>query len=358
MNISNFPTNPLPDGLTARPATLDDLDAAVALMNRVSRHESGRDRHKADDVRGEWTSPHFNMATDTLSVWNVDGAMVGYVELWRIPAERMRFWLRVDPAHDLDTLGGYLAAWAEAQGRANLGRTPDGVRVVLHAGHKAGVPGVDALFERAGFRVVRYIYRMRIDMTADPAPPAVPDGFALRPYRHPADVEQLVWVDRESFRDHWGYVDVPHAEIIDDFNHWFAEDKLMDPALTTFVVDATSGALAGAVICRLEDTGDPDAGYVEMLAVLRPYRKRGLGNALLRWAFHTLHQRGKAAVTLYVDAASLTGALRLYERAGMRMVETNTRYEKVLRPGISRMTTSIEPVQEPQGDDRHNGSHK
>ena len=61
---------------------------------------------------------------------------------------------------------------------------------------------------------------------------------------------------------------------------------------------------------------------------LRPYAERlseaelntGLGEGLLRTAFATLHARGLRRVGLGVDAENVTGALRLYERAGMRKV--------------------------------------
>ena len=62
-------------------------------------------------------------------------------------------------------------------------------------------------------------------------------------------------------------------------------------------------------------------GWVRSLWVRRPWRKRGLGNALLLNAFRQFHERGERRVGLGVDAESPTGATRLYERAGMRVVE-------------------------------------
>jgi ribosomal protein S18 acetylase RimI-like enzyme len=67
--------------------------------------------------------------------------------------------------------------------------------------------------------------------------------------------------------------------------------------------------------------------------VRRPWRKRGLGLALLRVAFREFHGRGYHKVGLGVDAENMTGALRLYEKAGMHVIRQFDLYEKEIRPG-------------------------
>jgi len=86
---------------------------------------------------------------------------------------------------------------------------------------------------------------------------------------------------------------------------------------------------------------DADLGYVHTLGVLRPWRRRGIALALLHHAFGELQRRGKKRVGLGVDAASLTGATRLYERAGMRPVRQSDLYEKELRPGRDLTTQGL-----------------
>lgn len=79
-------------------------------------------------------------------------------------------------------------------------------------------------------------------------------------------------------------------------------------------------------------------GVVASLAVRPAWRRRGLGLALLRNALGEFHRRGCASVELLVDGDSLTGALRLYERAGMRAFRTQLIYEKGLRAGVDITT--------------------
>jgi ribosomal protein S18 acetylase RimI-like enzyme len=78
-----------------------------------------------------------------------------------------------------------------------------------------------------------------------------------------------------------------------------------------------NGVAAGFSLCWQKSFGDPDMGWVGTLGVLRPWRRRGLGLALLQHSFARLYERGQRKVGLGVDAQSLTGATRLYEKAGM-----------------------------------------
>ena len=83
-------------------------------------------------------------------------------------------------------------------------------------------------------------------------------------------------------------------------------------------------------------------GWVNSLGVRRPWRRRGLALALLRHAFGVFYRRGKTKVGLGVDATSLTGATRLYEKAGMHVQRKSVTYEKVLREGRDLTTQTIE----------------
>jgi len=86
-------------------------------------------------------------------------------------------------------------------------------------------------------------------------------------------------------------------------------------------------------LCRHQSYDNPEVGYISTLGVLRPWRKRGIGLALLSHAFSEFYRRGKRMAGLGVDAESLTGALRLYENAGMHVHQAFERFEKEIRTG-------------------------
>jgi len=61
-----------------------------------------------------------------------------------------------------------------------------------------------------------------------------------------------------------------------------------------------------------------------------PLRRRGVGHALLLRAFVDFHERGFRRVVLGVDAESPTGAVGLYESAGMRVLHRFDSYVKTV----------------------------
>ena len=124
----------------------------------------------------------------------------------------------------------------------------------------------------------------------------------------------------EAFADHWGYV--PRS--FEDWMQAVVQADNFDPTLTFIACDGNE--VAGVAVCRHRDIA-----WVGQLAVRRPWRKRGLGLALLLQAFNEFYQRGDRTVGLGVDAQSLTGATRLYEKAGMRVTRRYDTYEKVIR---------------------------
>jgi ribosomal protein S18 acetylase RimI-like enzyme len=98
-----------------------------------------------------------------------------------------------------------------------------------------------------------------------------------------------------------------------------------DPTL--WFVAEDGGAIAGICLCQ-ERKGRPDVGWVDSLGVRKPWRRRGLGLAFLRHAFAELGRRGYPRAGLGVDGENTTGAVRLYERAGMHVARRSDTYQR------------------------------
>jgi ribosomal protein S18 acetylase RimI-like enzyme len=99
--------------------------------------------------------------------------------------------------------------------------------------------------------------------------------------------------------------------------------------------------IAAISLCRFKITDDPEMGFVDTLGVRRPWRRQGLALALLHHTFTEFQNRGQKRVGLGVDAASLTGATRLYEKAGMHVARQFDNYAKILRPGKDISTQTL-----------------
>jgi mycothiol synthase len=90
----------------------------------------------------------------------------------------------------------------------------------------------------------------------------------------------------------------------------------------------------GMVFAWTASEEEADRAYIESMGVVREYRRRGLGMKLLQHIFSALYKRGIHKAALSVDGASLTGAVQLYEKAGMYIAYTYKAYELELRSGV------------------------
>ena len=67
----------LPTGFTARPATLDDLQTVVDVMNAVTQADVGKSDTTPFSVGRYWAGGDMNLETDTLLIFAPDGQAAG-----------------------------------------------------------------------------------------------------------------------------------------------------------------------------------------------------------------------------------------------------------------------------------------
>jgi mycothiol synthase len=177
------------------------------------------------------------------------------------------------------------------------------------------------LFERTGYRRARHSFHMRIDLDGDQSEPEWPDGVSVRAMRE-GEERRVYEAQMASFADTWMFAPDPY----DSWLHWMVEEPSFDRSL--WFVAEQDGELAGIILSRAPEN-EPGLGWVRILGVVPEYRQRGLGQALLQHTFAEFARRGFTAVGLGVDAENPTGAVRVYERAGMRVERTNLVFEKL-----------------------------
>ncbi len=323
----------LPKGFTIRGANLDDVEPALKLFNAWSQaviHED--DITDVDAIRNEWVSPGFDPARDIRLVFSPEGMMVGYMEVWTItkPPVHPWMWGRVHPNFGGNGIGTWLIQWAEERACKVL----DDLPADLHFAPRLGIyrPAVESkkLFEDMGYQLIRSSYNMLIDMDEAPPAPLWADGITLKIFNPETDIEAVYKANDEAFRDHFGHIDTPFEEGLTRFKHFMMGGDF-DPSLWFLAMDGDE--IAGVNLCCPKSLHDPEMGYVENLSVRRAWRKKGVGLALLRHSFCEFHRRGKRKVGLGVDAENLTGALRLYEKAGMHVHLAFDLFEKTVRSG-------------------------
>lgn len=289
--------------------------------------------HSPEETRTEWTEPGFDLATDTLVVLDPTGRMVAHQEVFTTPPHvRAIIWGKVHPDFRGLGLGTSLIEWAEERATQLFqARAPEEAALTAQVWLMAENKGAIATLEDLGYHHSRYFWEMEIRQTEPPPPQAWPDGVQLRPF----DREQYRLVRaaiRESFRDHWGFAAADPEEDYQRAAHHLDNHPHYDPDLIFVLWDGDE--VAGVAECFPNADNDPGKGLVAVLGVRREWRGRGLGLGLLRHSFREFWNRGIPTVVLGVDADSLTGATRLYEKAGMKVVLESATYDKQLREGV------------------------
>lgn len=234
--------------------------------------------------------------------------------------------------------GSSPGGWRSA--RRNVVKAPDGARVVLQQFVHSKNQAAQDLLAGMGYRHIRDSYRMQIDFDQEPAAPVIPQGIVIRGIRGEDEQRGAFYARYESFLDHFGAVDEPFDDYYKRWEYFTDHDSQYDPSLWFIALDGEQ--IAGISLCYNTTDGDPEMGWVQSLGVRRPWRKRGLGLALLQHSFQELQRRGRLRAGLGVDASSLTGATRLYERAGMHVTRTSHTFELELRPGVNLIRQALE----------------
>jgi mycothiol synthase len=293
---------------TIRPARIEDLDAAVAMLNEHSRRLHGVDDVTASDLRQYWESPDVELGQDILLA-EKDGSVVGYGD---IGEHGDHVWLDVRATDD-ESLPELLLAIEKVA----VAKKPDAKLMGYTSADDAPLRD---LFASSGYEVVRHSYRMGIALDGTPPPPEWPDGISVRTMR---DGEERRFYDSHNacFAGTWMF----HPEPYETWHHWFVADPSFDPSLWFVAEDGED--VAGIVIARKAEH-EPGLGWIRILGVLPAHRRRGVGQALLRHAFGEFARKGLDAVGLGVDAENPTGAVAVYERAGMHVERTNVLFEK------------------------------
>ena len=176
--------------------------------------------------------------------------------------------------------------------------------------------------ESRGFVFDSFSRRMRIALDRELPAPEWPDGITVCTYRREEDEKAVYDAHQEAFSEESDFEKDPYDEWI----HWSYREPF-DPALWFIATDGDE--IAGIALCRPERGGDFNVGWVNILGVRKPWRRRGLGKALLEHAFREFRARGKTRAGLGVDGRN-EEALALYGRAGMEVERSFTRYERPL----------------------------
>ena len=136
------------------------------------------------------------------------------------------------------------------------------------------------------------------------------------------DLRTFHEVHQDAFSQHFGFM--PRQ-----FNEW-SELVIRDKDETNMEawLISVNGDPAGFVDFNDEQLHN-DSGYIAGLGVRQEFQGRGLGEELLRHAIQVNSELGRSKLCLSVDAGNESGALRLYEKVGMKPISEWHQYENL-----------------------------
>jgi len=298
----------LPDGLTSRPATLADVGAVTELFAACELHDDGVVEMDVGDIEVSFTRAGYDPSRDAVLV--LDGGLpVAYAEAFGDRAEA-----DILPSHRGRGIGTALLRWTEAKARR------DGWQSLSQTVTDAKSGAAD-LFRRYGYRPTETAWLLQVRFDDGPPPPVVPpEGVTIRPFRKGVDEPAAYRVIEDAFSEWTGRP----PQSFEQWVSYFPAHPSFAPDLSPLAFDGDE--LVGATLYL--DYPSSDEGWVQQLATKATHRHRGIARALLHRAFANAYASGKPACGLSTNSS--TGALSLYEKVGMRVRRSYTRFTKTL----------------------------
>lgn len=263
----------------------------------------------------------------------VNSEVIGYSRGW---------WFEEDNGPRLYAFVGFLVlAWRrKGIGRAML-RWMEGRLRTIANGHPAeqekffqafvtqSEVGLATMLQRAGYQPVRYGWEM-VRPTLDDLPDfPLPEGLEVRPVL-PEHYRAIWEADTEAFRDHWGFAQPSEAE----YQAWLTDKTSFQPHLWQVAWECETNQVAGQVRTFIDHAQNEkyqrQRSFTEFISVRRPWRRRGLARALIARSLAAQKQHGMLESALGVDSENVSGATRIYEACGFRVIKRSIIYRKPL----------------------------
>jgi len=259
--------------------------------------------------------------------------VIGYSRgTWRIEANgeyRYMFFIRLLPQWRRKGIGDAMLYWIEGRLREIARGHPPEVEKYFLSLAEQGETDLAALLEKNGYGPVRYGFEMvRPDLENIPDFP-LPEGLEVRPVL-PEHYRAIWEADTEAFRDHWGFVEPSEG----DYQAWLVDATTFQPELWQVAWDIATNQIAGQVRTYIDHEQnklyDRRRGWTEFISVRRPFRRHGLARALIARSLRAQKQAGMTESALGVDSENQSGATKVYEDCGFRVVKKTTIYRKPL----------------------------
>ncbi len=297
-----------------------DLPALVGFINEVDASEPMENARTLAEMEQDYRWPDNRGIYTLAQLVNLDGSagkLIGYLECDKDEGSDMA-WGELLTHPDYRNQGVGRALYAEFE-RLVLPKQP----TELHFSPKQQATLLLDFLKRRGYEAERYFLRLRLDAATAVPEAELPAGFTIRTFQ-PGDEQLLTDIRNGSFADHYG--STPSTiETITYVTH--LNDFRPDGLFFAFAGDQPAGFCHAAFSAEEIARRGFEVGWIHMLGVLPPYRRHGIGRALLLTGISWL-RRFVPIVELGVEGKN-EPALPLYTSVGF--VEDNARINMMKR---------------------------
>ncbi len=301
--------------LRARPCTGPaDLAGIFELLFACQSHGYAEAELRSIELRVLFNNPAFDVDRLTLLYEDGDPLPAAFAVLWQ--GRYLGMLVRPDQRGRLETR---VIEWAVERARAS--NWPSGVQPRLTALCRDDDALSREIYESVGFSLVDLELRMIRDLHQPIPQPQFPERFTLRTLDPATELKHWLRLysneigDRPAILERWRRT---------------RDDQDYDPSLDLVAVDE-SGDLAAMCYCSIPsfetERGMVKEGRTEPIAVVEPYRRCGLGRAMVLSGLHLLKARGMDQALLTTESDNVP-AHRLYESLGYRLAYNACWYVK------------------------------
>ncbi|RLE59650.1 MAG: hypothetical protein DRN53_06890 [Thermoprotei archaeon] len=184
------------------------------------------------------------------------------------------------------------------------------------------------LYKSKGFKPIRSFSIMRLKKEEVPSSVQLNPYVKLRrayPLKKEEDLKVLNDIYNDAFLEHFNFRPTSPEEM----RAWFKHEKYENFVLLAILEDRPIGFIRASVSRGIHELKFK-RGYIFLICVLKPYRRKAIGTTLMIEGIKWLLSKGVEVIELGVDDENPTGAKRLYEKLGFKTVYKSLTFLKRL----------------------------
>jgi len=183
------------------------------------------------------------------------------------------------------------------------------------------------LFGSMDFELVRIFSEMKIKLDTIPSNIGESKEATLRSMnKNIEDIKLLNWLNNEAFKEHYNFrpntVEETQYGIENnpeiDINGWFF----------AYLKEKPVGFVGTGIDKKFIEEKGIKRGWIWVIGVLKPERKKGIGTRLILTAMDFLKSKEMSEAMLGVDDTNPTKAIELYKKVGFQIAKKESTYLK------------------------------